>query len=71
MAIQKTIEVERVEVQKITGGYQLFCIYNIVFDDPNDDVLPMVSPQTKTIQSTDSYSDEPQVVKDIAAAIWS
>ena len=71
MAIQKTIEVVRVEVQKISGGYQLFCIYNIVFDDPNDNLLPMISPQTKTIQSTDSYTDEPQIVKDIASAIWS
>tara|TARA_A100001015_G_scaffold17379_1_gene20235 strand:+ start:5993 stop:6208 length:216 start_codon:yes stop_codon:yes gene_type:complete len=71
MAIQKTTEVERVEVQKITGGYQLFCIYNIVFDDPNDDLLPMVSTQTKTIQATDSYSNEPQIVRDIAFAIWS
>jgi hypothetical protein len=71
MAIQKTTEVERVEVQKVTGGYQLFCIYNIVFDDPNDDLLPMVSTQTKTIQATDSYSNEPQIVRDIAFAIWS
>jgi len=73
MAIAKTRTVQRCEVYPAEGNEQpkIMVTYIYTFDDPDDDILPISSRENIILQSTDDVSNEEQIVRDIASAVWS
>lgn len=78
MAITKTSELVSVTVQ-IAGirvmdqeddNPWIACQYTDTIDDPDDDSLPITQTRVKQFSSGDDVTGEPQIVQDIAAAVW-
>ena len=78
MAITKTSQLTSVTVQ-VTGARfmdqeddnpWISCQYTDTIDDPDDDSLPITQRRGKQFSSGDDVTGEPQIVQDIAAAIW-
>jgi hypothetical protein len=79
MAITLTRTVQRVEtypaqppVEEGETTYPtLMVVYNDVFDDPDDEQLPVTATKVSHFSHGDDVSGEDQLVQDIASAIWS
>lgn len=86
MAITSTRTLERIEVMANGSNDPMITIvYNITFDDLEDDNLPATTPQVKTItrytytaddegeqvQTPTDVTGEHQMVQDICGALWS
>ena len=85
MAITSTRTLERIEVMANGSDDPMITIvYNITFDDSEDDNLPATTPQVKTItrythttddegeqvQTATDVTGEDQMVQDVCAAVW-
>ena len=78
MAITLTRTVQRVEtypaqppVEEGETTYPtLMVVYNDVFDDPDDEQLPVTATKVLHFSHGDDVSGEDQLVQDIASAIW-
>ena len=78
MAITLTRTVQRVEtypaqppVEEGETTYPtLMVVYNDVFDDPDDEQLPVTATKVSHFSHGDDVSGEDQLVQDIASAIW-
>jgi len=78
MAITLTRTVQRVETypaqpaeESETTYPTLMVVYNDVFDDPDDEQLPVTATKVSHFSQGDDVSGEDQLVQDIASAIWS
>ena len=80
MAITKTQTVQRVECYPAAHYEEdqeptyptLMVVYNEVFDDPNDDDLPITATKVVNLSKDDGKLDEQDdFVKAIANALWS
>ena len=78
MAITLTRTVQRVETYPaVTSGEEgettyptLMVVYNDMFDDPNDDKLPVTANKVVHLSHGDDVSGEDALVQTIASAIW-
>ena len=79
MAITLTRTVQRVETYPaMTPGLEgettyprLMVVYNDLFDDVNDDQLPVTATKVLHFSKGDDVSNQDTLVKTIATAIWS
>ena len=78
MAITLTRTVQRVETYPAVPAEEgettyptLMVVYNDVFDDPDDEQLPVTASKVLHFSHGDDVSGEDQLVQDIASAIWS
>ena len=79
MAITLTRTVQRIETYPAqppaeegeTTYPTLMVVYNDVFDDPDDEQLPVTATKVSHFSHGDDVSGEDQLVQDIASAIWS
>ena len=78
MAITLTRTVQRVETYPAVQAEEgettyptLMVVYNDVFDDPDDEQLPVTATKVMHFSQGDDVSGEDQLVQDIASAIWS
>jgi hypothetical protein len=81
MATTVTKAVQRVEVY---GDKRVMVVYELIIDDPNDDLLPATSNQVVHLQPTTTTVDDEgvettvstdvsshdELVQDICAAVW-
>ena len=78
MAITLTRTVQRIETYPAqppaeegeTTYPTLMVVYNDVFDDPDDEQLPVTATKVLHFSHGDDVSGEDQLVQDIASAIW-
>ena len=78
MAITLTRTVQRIETYPAqppaeegeTTYPTLMVVYNDVFDDPDDEQLPVTATKVSHFSHGDDVSGEDQLVQDIASAIW-
>lgn len=77
MAITLTRTVQRVETYPAVSAEEgettyptLMVVYNDVFDDPDDEQLPVTATKVSNFSHGDDVSGEDQLVQDIASAIW-
>ena len=78
MAITLTRTVQRIETypeqppaeEGETTYPTLMVVYNDVFDDPDDEQLPVTATKVMHFSQGDDVSGEDQLVQDIADAIW-
>jgi hypothetical protein len=78
MAITLTRTVQRVETYPAAQAEEgettyptLMVVYNDVFDDPDDEQLPVTATKVMHFSQGDDVSGEDQLVQDIADALWS
>lgn len=78
MAISLTTTVQRIETypaQQAEEGETtyptLMVVYNDVFDDPDDDKLPVAATKVVHLKEGDDVTGEDQLVQTIATALWS
>jgi hypothetical protein len=78
MTIKLTRTVQRIETypaMKSTEGEESYStvmvVYSDLFDDPNDEQLPVTATNVIHIEKGDDYSKEDQLVQTICSAIWS
>lgn len=78
MAITLTRTVQRVETYPTVQAEEgettyptLMVVYNDVFDDPDDEQLPVTATKVLHFSQGDDVSGEDQLVQDIADALWS
>ena len=78
MAITLTRTVQRVETYPAVQAEEgettyptLMVVYNDVFDDPDDEQLPVTATKVMHFSQGDDVSGEDQLVQDIADALWS
>ena len=78
MAITLTRTVQRVETYPAVLAAEegettyptLMVVYNDVFDDPDDDQLPVTASKVSHFNQGDDVSGEDELVQQIAGAIW-
>lgn len=78
MAITLTRTVQRIETYPAqplmeegeTTYPSLMVVYNDVFDDPDDDQLPVTATKVINIHKGDDVSGEDALVQTVANAIW-
>lgn len=72
MSITNTRSVQRIETYPAQGDDDptLMVVYEHVFDDSEDDALPVTTTVVKHLSSTSDVANEDQLVKDICAAVW-
>lgn len=78
MAITLTRTVQRIETYPAQPAMEegettyptLMVVYNDVFDDPNDDQLPVTATKVMHFSHGDDVSGEDELVQTIASAIW-
>ena len=79
MAITLTRTVQRVETYPLVNAESetvsetkptLMVVYNDVFDDPNDEQLPVTANKVLHFSHGDDVSGEDALVQTIASAIW-
>lgn len=79
MAITLTRTVQRIETypavpvaeEGVTTYPTLMVVYNDVFDDPDDEQLPVTASKVLHFNEGDDVSGEDALVQTIATAIWS
>ncbi len=78
MAITLTRTVQRIETYPAAPAEEgettyptLMVVYNDVFDDPDDDQLPVTATKVVHLSQGDDVTGEDQLVQDIAGAVWS
>jgi hypothetical protein len=77
MAITLTRTVQRIETypaMEVSEGETtyptLMVVYNDLFDDPDDEQLPVTATKVLHFSKGDDVSGEDQLVQTIAGAIW-
>jgi hypothetical protein len=79
MAITLTRTVQRVETYPLVNAESetvsetkptVMVVYNDVFDDPDDDQLPVTATKVKNLNCTDDVTGEDALVQTICTAIW-
>jgi hypothetical protein len=79
MAITLTRTVQRVETYPLVNAESetvsetkptVMVVYNDVFDDPDDDQLPVTATKVKNLNCTDDVTGEDTLVQTICTAIW-
>ena len=78
MAITLTRTVQRIETYPAVAAEEgettyptLMVVYNDVFDDPDDEQLPVTASKVMHFNQGDDVSGEDTLVQTIATAIWS
>ena len=78
MAISLTRTVQRVETYPAQPAEEgettyptLMVVYNDVFDDPDDEQLPVTATKVSHFSQGDDVTGEDQLVQTIATALWS
>lgn len=78
MAITLTRTVQRIETYPVIPAEEgettyptLMVVYNDVFDDPDDEQLPVTASKVLHFNEGDDVSGEDALVQTIATAIWS
>ena len=78
MAITLTRTVQRIETYPAVAAEEgettyptLMVVYNDVFDDPDDEQLPVTASKVMNFNQGDDVSGEDALVQTIATAIWS
>ena len=78
MAITLTRTVQRIETYPAVPAEEgettyptMMVVYNDVFDDPNDDQLPVTASKVLHFNQGDDMTSEDTLVQTIATAIWS
>ena len=79
MAITLTRTVQRIETYPVVAPAEegettyptLMVVYNDVFDDPNDEQLPVTASKVLHFNQGDDVTGEDALVQTIATAIWS
>lgn len=78
MAITLTKKVQKIETYVAPPPREegeityptLTVVYKDIFDDPDDDQLPVITTSTKHFNHGDDVSGEDELVQTIASAIW-
>jgi hypothetical protein len=78
MAITLTRTVQRIETYPAQPAMEegettyptLMVVYNDVFDDPDDEQLPVTATKVMHFNHGDDVSGEDELVQTIASAIW-
>ena len=78
MTIKLTRTVQRIETYPAMEAPEgeesystVMVVYNDLFDDPNDEQLPVTATNVIHIKKGDDYSKEDALVQTICTAIWS
>lgn len=78
MAITLTRTVQRIETYPAVPAEEgettyptLMVVYNDVFDDPDDDQLPVTATKVVHLKEGDDVTGEDQLVQTVAEAVWS
>jgi hypothetical protein len=78
MALTKTKRLIRCDVSPVPDGTnpQIIVLYDHIFEDPDDNELPLVAPTTKILEATDAdgnatdVSQEDLLVQTVCSAVW-